>query len=365
MITKVIRPLPLLLSFLFCNGNTSAQCTSTSWQNASSFSTDNLTGVYDFAIPGNAQTSDNVRSAASSLVAILTGNTYYLVAKNFSFSLPSYATICGVTVEIESRATGLLLTTAVKDNEVKLVKNGVITGNNKALAGDWGSSDAFRSYGGSSDLWGTSLTAADVNSADFGVAVSARIIALISALPGAEIDYIRMKIDYNTILPVKLEYFNAQKNGNTALIEWKTTEEEPGAVLNLQRKINQGEWEVLKKYQLQSISAGYVYAVSDTLTTSSLYQYRLQTVLTTGKISYSDVRSIRGGAETTVLMYPNPATDKITVNMQNISITDALGRHFLLPVMKKGNTSIITISGLSPGIYLLSDGTRTGRFVKQ
>ncbi|MFN8291574.1 MAG: T9SS type A sorting domain-containing protein [Chitinophagaceae bacterium] len=367
MRAKKSRPALLLLLLFAYAGTTHAQCISTGWQNATSFSTDNITGVYDFSIPANAQVSDNARSSAASLIAILTGNTYYLEAKNFGFTIPSYSSICGISVEIESRATGLLLTAAVRDNEVKIIKNGTITGNNKALPGDWTSTDTYKSYGGASDLWGTTLTPADVNSSGFGIAISVRIIALVAALPSAEIDHIRMKIDYNPILPVTLEYFTVKKNNNTALIEWKTTEEEPGAVINLQRKAGQGEWETRRSYPLLSISSGNTYNVTDTLSNASVYQYRLQTVLRSGQPDYSSIRSIRTGADEyrAVMIYPNPATDKITVNMQNISVTDVFGQRIVLPVYKKDNTSIITISGLPPGIYLLSDGIRTGRFVKQ
>src|SRR5262245_61359342 len=101
------------ISLFLYNADLAAQCISSGWHNATSFSTDNSTGVYDFAIPANAQVSDNNRADASALISLLSGNTYYLRATGFGFSIPSYAIICGVSVEVECRGTGLILTAAI------------------------------------------------------------------------------------------------------------------------------------------------------------------------------------------------------------------------------------------------------------
>lgn len=56
-------------------------------------------------------------------------------------------------------------------NSVRLIKGGVISGDDKA-AGSLTSSDASYSFGGAADLWGLSLSEADVEASNFGVAVS-------------------------------------------------------------------------------------------------------------------------------------------------------------------------------------------------
>jgi hypothetical protein len=61
-----------------------------------------------------------------------------------------------------------------EDSTVKLVKGGVISGNNKALPGIWspGGHQNF-TYGGAGDLWGLALTPTDVNSpSGFGAAIN-------------------------------------------------------------------------------------------------------------------------------------------------------------------------------------------------
>lgn len=72
-------------------------------------------------------------------------------------------------------AEGVLVHNAgVYDHRVRIIKNGAIGTTDKATADAWPlGSDIYATYGGSSDLWGETWTPSDVNSANFGVAISA------------------------------------------------------------------------------------------------------------------------------------------------------------------------------------------------
>ena len=119
--------------------------------------------------------------------------THYLTATNFGFSVPSGATIDGVVVTVNKEVS---LGTAV-DSSVKLIKNGVIGGNDKAdTVTDWPASSATNTfYGASSDLWGLSLTSSDVNTSNFGVAIAA---SNSSGTPDPSIDDIKIKVYYTS-----------------------------------------------------------------------------------------------------------------------------------------------------------------------
>jgi hypothetical protein len=67
-----------------------------------------------------------------------------------------------------------------KDYAVKIVKaDGTIGSTNKADTGtNWPSSDTYKSYGASNDLWGESWTPADINDADFGAVLSVTYVSL-------------------------------------------------------------------------------------------------------------------------------------------------------------------------------------------
>jgi hypothetical protein len=103
------------------------------------------------------------------------GITRYLQGTNYSFSIPSGSTINGIMVTINKNSSGSQ-SPFLRDNVVKLIKGGAIVGNNKAVTGvDWTTGSlATTTYGSSTDLWGvTTWTPADINNANFGVALSA------------------------------------------------------------------------------------------------------------------------------------------------------------------------------------------------
>ena len=83
----------------------------------------------------------------------------------------------------------------VRDDKVYLLKNGVVVGSNYATSGDWGTSDSTQTYGGSTNKWGTTWTASDINNINMGVAFSARQNGGQSART-ASVDFIRITVYY-------------------------------------------------------------------------------------------------------------------------------------------------------------------------
>lgn len=154
---------------------------------------------FDFNNPANCLISDNNRATATPTVFLLSGQTEYLQATNFGFSIPTAATICGIEVNIERSATNLLLNfTSVTDNNVRIIKNGTRTGTNLANTSDpWpADNDATATYGNNNELWGTSWSPTDINSSNFGIAVSAQITGIVGLLPSARINHISMTVYY-------------------------------------------------------------------------------------------------------------------------------------------------------------------------
>ena len=95
--------------------------------------------------------------------------THFLVGTMGSnaFSVPAGATIDGVKVDAVVSRGG----NRERDATVMLVKGGSPVGVNKADTTNW-PAPGTKTWGGPADLWGTTLTPADVNSPNFGVAIS-------------------------------------------------------------------------------------------------------------------------------------------------------------------------------------------------
>ena len=141
--------------------------------------------------------TDNDVHAAAYLSAAYLGNTAYserLQGWDFDFSIPSNATITGIQVEIERNADGA---NAIKDEEVKLLKNGALTGSNMKLGSWWANgSSEVATYGGSDNLWGSTWTPADINNNNFGVSLACRNYQNYGRL--AQVDYVRITVTYTT-----------------------------------------------------------------------------------------------------------------------------------------------------------------------
>ncbi len=123
----------------------------------------------DWSNPSNITSESNYADATLQKDG---GLSDYLRATNFSFSLPSGATIDGVEVQIHKAGE----TVSQYDEYVYLVEGGsIISGSeNKAQSTSWvESTPATSTYGGSSDTWNCSLSDTIVNSSTFGVQIMA------------------------------------------------------------------------------------------------------------------------------------------------------------------------------------------------
>ncbi len=111
------------------------------------------------------------------------------------FSVPSTAAITGIKVEYKKQRGA---SNGPRDNLVMLRKAGVLEGDNKANAEDWETDLTWVTYGGPGELWGYAWTPADINHADFGVAI--KVISNAGAGPvAAYIDVGRVTIYYTSL----------------------------------------------------------------------------------------------------------------------------------------------------------------------
>ena len=141
-------------------------------------------GTVAWTTPGNGGASDDAFAQASPGG----GNTNYLHANNFNLQIPLPAVIEGIEVAVEKRS----LAGTVLDAQVRIVKGGVVGATDRADAAPWPIADTVVIYGGTSDPWGETWTAADVNANDFGVVISAT-----DGLDTAAVDHITMTVHFS------------------------------------------------------------------------------------------------------------------------------------------------------------------------
>lgn len=151
-------------------------------------------GDHNWSNADNAGASDNSRATVQITSSSNVSN--YLRATGFGLDIPAGSIIKGITVGIE-RSEANSQDATIRDNVVSLVKNNSVVGQNKAATAiNWPTSDATASYGGTSDLWGTTWTPAEVNNANFGVVLSVGRTS--GGDETARVDHITVAVEYTT-----------------------------------------------------------------------------------------------------------------------------------------------------------------------
>jgi len=113
-----------------------------------------------------------------------------LIGKGFGFTIPGGATINGILLEVNyDSGTG----TDTVETVVRLLKAGVASGDNKSTGALLPAVATTVSYGGSSDLWGTTWTPSDINNTSFGAAT-----VYSATLDSASVDFFRITVTYTT-----------------------------------------------------------------------------------------------------------------------------------------------------------------------
>jgi parallel beta-helix repeat protein len=147
------------------------------------------TGTITWLNPGYIITDDTNYAT----VTLSGATSHYLTGSNYGFAIPANATINGIVVTIGRFESGAGTGADVTDSTVKLMKAGVLTGNNKASAAEWPTgSPTAAVYGTTADLWGTTWTPADINASNFGVGLSASS----TNNRMASVDYMQISVTY-------------------------------------------------------------------------------------------------------------------------------------------------------------------------
>lgn len=212
---------------LFTSAQLKSQCGGTAKNAGISSDLGGGPGVVAWTNPANAEISDNVRTSAGTSVSPSSPQiTHYLNFRNFGFSVPGGASVCGIEVVVKHRKNGGLIGSGVKDYSIQLT-NGSFSSANYARPDNWSDTDQVWVYGSPTDTWGVSWTPSDVSQSAFGANITAKISAGNSTTSlAAEIDNAYIVIYSSNVLPIELLSFNAKKMWNDKVeVEWSTATE--------------------------------------------------------------------------------------------------------------------------------------------
>jgi hypothetical protein len=284
------------LLLIFSDLELQAQCSTTGSKNGSSFNNNTDTGDVSWANPSNVVSSNAISSVSGDLVTMgETTTTNYLSVQNFGFNIPANAVICGIALKLEHRQEGANGTSSVKDNAVYLTKTSGLAGTNHAFPWDWTSFYANVVHGSSSDTWGTTWTAADINSPNFGAVISAKLSSTGGdTFLAADIDHVSMTVFYTIPLPIELTHFTASVvNDRKVKLDWTTASEVNNDFFSVQRSKDGITWEEIEQVPGNLNSNSLVeYTTTDPHPSPGNSYYRLAQTDINGDIHYSTISSI-------------------------------------------------------------------------
>jgi hypothetical protein len=321
-------------------------------------------GTIAWTNPGNAATSDNVRATASFTSGTnLISN--YLVATGFGFSIPSGAVIDGITVEVEkSRTAGG--GPDIFDNTVRIVKGGIIGTSDRSSATAWPivTSEAYTAYGGTSDLWGSSWTPSDINSSDFGFAISAKKTA--TGTRTANIDHIRITVTYTAdITPPTLTSFSSTTTNGTygpgsSINITANYNEALGSPSTMTVVLNTGASVTLSSVSGSTLSGSYVVGATGSgqntsaLNVSSITSQSARD--TSGNIQTSTTMPVTNISPAKTIVIDTTAPFVISSTRTDSSPTDAVSVNFLVTFSE-------VVTGITTGDFDLTTTGVTGASV--
>lgn len=159
-------------------------------------------------------------------------------------------------------------------------------------------------------------------------------------------------------LPVKLTAFTVAKNQGLVQLKWTTSFEQNNKGFDIQRSADGINWTTIGFVNSAAANGNsnqtLHYTTNDPQPLNGQHYYRLKQVDLNGHFDYSDIRTIVTYATTSVALFPNPATTKVTITGLNgseiITVVDMLGR-IVYTQKATTNTAVVPLQNQSQGLY--------------
>ena len=180
-------------------------------------------------------------------------------------------------------------------------------------------------------------------------------------------------------LPITLLNFNAVPTGVNVLVKWTTINEINNDFFTVEKSLDGKTWFVLGNVKgAGNTTVTSDYMLMDFAPVEGIQYYRLRQTDLDGKESLSGIVPVRfsSDANTTIVLFPQPAGNVLNVSIQNnendnasITVYSTMGQKMIEMNSLSGTSFQIDLSNLSSGIYYLEfnlDGVITkSKVIKQ
>jgi hypothetical protein len=160
-----------------------------------------------------------------------------------------------------------------------------------------------------------------------------------------------------SLLPVSLVSFIVMKNGNASKLVWVTTNEENTKEFIIERATNSNDYTPIGSVAAAGNSnATLNYNFTDYAPATGTNYYRLKMIDNDGSFAYSPIRILNFDGANTIVVYPNPTEDMLTITGVEAGMQLrllAVDGRILSTQLAKGNTETMHVRQLASGIYII------------
>ncbi len=205
---------------------------------------------------------------------------------------------------------------------------------------------------------GSGQTTADASSNGFNA-----ILGLTTALEeDLDPDWIA-----NSILPVKLESFTAQRASNAIDLKWSATITGEGGQFVIERSFNGSSFEPIGEVEMNANAGSVVYSFRDAAPAASKNFYRLRILETNAAPKLSGIIWIDMSGRDVYSVHPTATYNGLFINIPSadqVSIYNASG--ILVKRIQMQSSQQISVQELPKGMYHLQfeKGNKTVRFIR-
>lgn len=176
-------------------------------------------------------------------------------------------------------------------------------------------------------------------------------------------------------LPIELTYFDAiPTSGDQVAITWQTAMELNNSHFTIERSNNGMDWQILTTVEgAGNSTVALDYKTMDDAPMEGVSYYRLKQTDFDGQYTYSDIKAVQLEISKTsnIQVYPNPTQSVVTIKglpleySKNLQLFNSLGQAVPIQIHSQSDhKTIIDLSGLKAGTYLLKTGTTVKRIQK-
>jgi uncharacterized protein (TIGR02145 family) len=182
-------------------------------------------------------------------------------------------------------------------------------------------------------------------------------------------------IQHLSLLPIELIYFKASQVESVVELNWVTASENNNDHFTVERSLNGTDWELIGTINGGGNSTSQLsYNLFDSRPILGVSYYRLKQTDFDGAYRYSDIRILTiENLPNQVFIYPNPASDEITIIGDRYELTDVrvltvlgqdITKHTSISITGEKQVKI-ELSNLSTGFYIIKTKNTVNKVYKE